>query len=142
MGWCIGSPGQRLAAGVLAHQDRGWWAVVGLVPGLGWNRGMELAARLIGLMLVGSLVMSEACFWACQGAGICPRWSAVVGIGHHSQVADRHSSPPTTSRPGANVLQDLPIILFCSASKSFLLLSSFLQLFPLIFSITVHVSWT
>ena len=29
-------------------------------------------------------------------AGMCPRWSAVVGIGHHSKVADRHSSPPTT----------------------------------------------
>ena len=51
----------------MAHQDRGWWAGVGLVPGLGWNRGMELAARLTGLMLVGSLVMSEACLWACQG---------------------------------------------------------------------------
>ena len=29
-------------------------------------------------------------------SGMCPRWSAVVGIGHHSKVADRHSSPPTT----------------------------------------------
>ena len=38
--------------------------------------------------------------------GMCPRWSAVVGIGRHSKVADHHSSPPTTSRPGANVLQD------------------------------------
>ena len=75
-------------------------------------------------------------------SGMCPRWSAVVGIGHHSKVADHHSSPPTTSRPGANVLQDLPIILFCTASKYFLLFSFFLQLFPLIFSITVHVSWT
>ena len=79
------------------------------------------------------------CVCVCVCAGMCPRWSAVVGISHRSQFADCHSSPPTTSRPGANVLQDLPIILFCTASKSFLLFSSFLQLFPLI---TVHVSWT
>ena len=67
-----------MVAGVLVHQDRGWWVGVGFVPSLGWNRSLELAARLTGfmlvelaarltgLMLVRSLVMSEACLWACH----------------------------------------------------------------------------
>ena len=38
-------------------------------------------------------------------AGMCPRWSAVVGIGHHSKVADRHSSPPTTYLAAATDLR-------------------------------------
>ena len=61
-----GAPGQGLVASVLTHQDR-LVASVGLVPGLCWNRGMELAARLTGLVLGSSLAMSEACVWACQG---------------------------------------------------------------------------
>ena len=85
-----GPPGLAGGPASWPHQDRGWWAgvwrtrtgaggqcvdapgqrlvaSVGFVPGLCWNRGMELAARLTGLMLGLSLAMSEACVWACQG---------------------------------------------------------------------------
>ena len=65
-GPAYGAPGQGLVVSVLTHQYR-LVASVGLVPGLCWNRGMELAVRLTGLVLGSSLAMSEACVWACQG---------------------------------------------------------------------------
>ena len=65
-GPAYGAPGQGLVVSVLMHQYR-LVASVGLVPGLCWNRGMELAVRLTGLVLGSSLAMSEACVWACQG---------------------------------------------------------------------------
>ena len=37
--------------------------------------------------------------------GMCLRWSAVVGIGHHSKVVDHHSSPPTTYLAAATDLR-------------------------------------
>ena len=114
--------------------------VIGRCPSLaGVTSPLCLDRHITSVMEIYSLYLTSVIY---NYAGMCPRWSAVVGIGHHSKVAGRHSSLPTATRPGTNVLQELPIILFCTASKSFLLFSFSLQLFQLIFSITVHVSWT